>query len=116
MSNVKSVTLTVSEAKNLAAGYYTPAYIKTMLEPRIKAAETPETRTFVTVGGKKYTIPGLRGVKWYSYRQLCDLGLKRTYGAVANGRWLPVDASGKIIPNYSWKGVSNRPVLTHEAC
>lgn len=114
-TNSKSVTLSVVEAEAIMDGFYSHAALKNLLEPRIKAAKTPETRTFVTVGGRKYDIPGLKGVKWFPYNQLCEMGLKRTYGLVANGRWLPVNATGAIIPGYSWKGVSNKPVLTHEA-
>lgn len=94
------INVPVSTLQEFAAGTLSHS----AMVAKIKSILNPQ-RTGVSVnGGTPQFIKGMRGITWVSYATLKDLGLARTYGAVANGRWLPVNADDEIIPGHSWKG------------
>jgi hypothetical protein len=103
---MKNVSVNKSTLKSFLAGDITFNEFKASCSAAL-------SRTYLTVDGERVDIAGCKGFVWMSYAKLVSRGLASTYGAVSNGRFLPVTVDGDVIPGYSWKG-SATVELVHE--
>lgn len=99
-----TVSILKSDAVAIKAGNCAPSLVAAIMGAAIAAQENANRTVIKANGTVQDCGPTAKGVAWFSYAKLVSLRKTREYGALANGRFLPITDTGAIVPGKSWKG------------